>query len=189
MKDNEPFREAASHLAEGKVILCPTDTIWGLSCDATNSEAVNKIYSIKGRSLEKSFIVLVNSYRMINQLFSSIPDIAWDLFDQAQEALTLILDNASYVAPSVINKDGSLAVRFVKSGECNKILTAFGKPIVSTSPNFSGQPSPGSFREIDEGILDQVDYTYPIHQNSGDAKKPSKIIKLSPKGEVYIIRK
>lgn len=187
MKTSDSAKQTAKELREGKVILCPTDTIWGLSCDATNEAAIKKIYSIKKRQEDKSFIVLVNSNRMVNQIFKEIPAVAWDLFDLS-EATTLILDDAGFVAPNVISEDGSLGVRFVKSGECAKILNAFQKPIVSTSPNVSGLPSPLSYNEIDENIKTKVDFIYPENHTSEVINKPSKIIKIGKNGEVRIIR-
>lgn len=181
--------ECAKRLKEGEIILCPTDTIWGISCDASNEEAVQKIIKLKGRSEEKSFITLINSDRMVNQYFKELPEVAWDLFDLATEPLTLVLDGGQHLAPSVINKDGSLAVRMIKSGSCFELIRKLNKPMVSTSANFSGEPTPLTFFDIPEKIKLSVDYIFPFEQTSSPRTKASKIIRLGVNGELKILRK
>lgn len=187
--DQEAINESVEHLRNGEVILFPSDTIWGLSCDATNQEAVDKIIKLKGRSEEKSFIVLVNSDRMINQCVKDFPAVVWDMIDLADKPLTLVLDGGQYVAPKVINTDGSLGIRNVKSGAIFELIQKFNKPIVSTSPNFSGAPTPTSFDTIDEKIKQGVDYIYPNDQKKPSLSSPSKIVRIASNGQVNILRK
>lgn len=189
MELKEALKTISNSLKSGEVILCPTDTIWGLSCDATNADTVNKIIDLKGRDQSKSFIVLVNSYRMINQIFKEIPDVAWDLIDLTEDPLTLVLDDASFVAPNVLNQDGSLGIRMIKSGICFDILNAFNRPMVSTSANFSGQTTPLTFEAIDSEIKSKVDSIFPVELVKQNLGKPSKIIKINRKGEISILRK
>lgn len=188
-ESNEAIETCVEHLKNGKIILFPSDTIWGLSCDATNIEAVEKLIQLKGRSEDKSFIVLVNSDRMINQCLQDFPEVVWDMIDLADKPLTLVLDGGRYVAPKVINKDGSLGLRKVKSGPIFDLITKFNKPIVSTSPNFSGAPTPLSFNEIDEELKQKVSYTFPYMQAQTNSMSPSKIVRIKSNGQVNILRK
>ena len=187
--EQEAINTSVDHLKNGELILFPSDTIWGLSCDATNSEAVDKLIQLKGRSEEKSFIVLVNSDRMINQCVKDFPAVVWDMIDLADKPLTLVLDGGQYVAPKVINNDGSLGIRNVKSGPIFELLQQFNKPIVSTSPNFSGAPTPTSFDAIDNKIKESVNYIYPNNQKNPSLLPPSKIVRIASNGQVKILRK
>ncbi len=180
--------EAVDALRLGKPILCPADTIWGLSCDATNQEAVSQIYELKKRSLSKSMVVLVNSDSMINQSIKEIPEVAWDLIDLADKPLSIIMDATTYLAPNVVHEDGSVAIRMVKSGFIYDLLQKFRKPIVSTSPNFSGDPTPLSFKDINADLVRQIDHVVPEEFDKDLTGAPSKIIKLSNSGEISIIR-
>lgn len=189
MTKSEATQEAVEHLKNGEVILCPTDTIYGLSCDATNAAAVQKIIDIKGRSTEKSFIILVNADRMVNQCFKDIPEVVWDMIDLSDSPLTLVMEGGQYVAPNVLNKDGSLGMRSIKEGSINDILRKFNKPIVSTSPNISGEPTPMQFEAIDDSIKSQVDFIFPNFADEKMSGKPSKILRIRPNGEVNILRK
>jgi len=188
-ESQEAIQKGVEHLKNGELILFPSDTIWGLSCDATNIEAVEKLIEIKGRSEEKSFIVLVNSDRMINQCLKDFPEVVWDMIDLADKPLTLVLDGGQYVAPKVINKDGSLGLRMVKSGPIFDLIQKFNKPIISTSPNFSDTPTPLSFNKIEEKIKQKVAYTYPFMQNQTNSPSPSKIVQIKSNGQVKILRK
>ncbi|MEX2379670.1 MAG: Sua5/YciO/YrdC/YwlC family protein, partial [Vicingaceae bacterium] len=165
------------------------DSIYGISCDATNEEAVQKIIDLKGRSADKSFIVLINSDRMINQCFKDIPEVVWDMIDFSESPLTIVMEGGQYVAPKVLNPDGSLGMRSIKSGSINDILRRFNKPIVSTSPNFSGESTPMNFNEINEGIKSAVDFVFPDFLDDKMSGQPSKIIRIKPNGEVKILRK
>lgn len=188
MKNKEAIIEAAQHLKEGKLILFPSDTVWGLSCDATNQAAVERLIQLKKKSTSKGLIVLVNSDRMINQCIKDVPEVAWDMIDFSEQALTLILEKGQFVAPDVIHDDGSLGIRKVKTGAINDLLFKFNRPIVSTSANFSGLPTPTSFSAIDEQLKNTVDYIYPFDQKEKNASE-SKIVRIKGNGEVEILRK
>lgn len=189
MNEKDAIKEAKDQLAAGNVLLFPSDTIWGLSADATNPEAVEKVIDLKGRSEDKSFIVLIHSDRLLYQCIKEIPEVVWELFDLASSPLTIVLNTGQFVAPNVINKDGSLGIRMVKSGSSFELLKAYNKPIISTSPNFSGEPTPRSFEEIDPKLKEQVDYIYPQQLAKGLRTQPSKIIAVGTDGEVKILRK
>jgi len=188
MNDKQAIEKAGESLKSGGVILCPTDTIWGISCDATNEKAVEKLKSIKNRPANKSFIVLINSIRMLNQIFKEIPNAAWDIMEYADSPLTLILDEASYVSENVMAEDGSLGVRMVRSGLCLKVISALNRPLVSTSANFSQEPTPLHYEAIKPELKAKLDFCFPNTITYKPATKPSKIIKIKRNGEVRIIR-
>ncbi len=175
-------------LKKSGTILYPTDTIWGIGCDATSEKAVEKIYHIKKRMESKSLIILLDDTSKINQFVSSIPDIAWDLMKKVRRPLTIIYPNARNVARNVIAEDGSIAIRIVRNEFCRQLIQRFGKPIVSSSANISGEPSPLVFKNISEEIIRQVDYVVNLYQDVLEQFRPSQIIKLNEKGEFKIIR-
>lgn len=188
MKDlNTVVHEAFEVIKNGGVILYPTDTVWGLGCDATNEEAINKIYEIKKRSLNKSMIILVNE-RLMHQVFSNIPEVAWQIIDLSEKPTTLILDDPKIVAKNIIADDNSLGARLVKEEFCHKLLERMKKPLVSTSANISNEPTPKSFKDIAHEIKAMVDYIVPLNQDK-ICDKPSTIIKLTNDSQVKIIRK
>jgi L-threonylcarbamoyladenylate synthase len=189
MTKSEAIQEAVEQLKKGNLILCPTDSIYGISCDATNEVAVQKLIELKGRSSEKSFIVLINSDRMVNQCFKDTPEVVWDMIDLSEKPLTVVMEGGQYVAKSVLNQDGSLGMRSVKSGSIHEILRKFNRPIVSTSPNISGQSTPMTLNEIDESIKSAVDFVFPEFSDEKMSGMPSKIIRIRPNGEVNILRK
>lgn len=189
MNEKNAIYEASNALKAGKVLLCPSDTIWGLSADATNEEAVQKIIDLKGRDQSKSFIVLLNSDRLLNQCYKDLPEVVWDLVDYADQPLTVVLNDGRYVASNALNQNGSLGFRMIKSGSCFEILKAFNKPIVSTSANFSNEPTPLVFEDIDNTLKSKVDYIFPQGLAKGMSGKASKIISISPNDEVKILRK
>ena len=189
MNQKEAIYETIDHLKKGEVILFPSDTIWGLTCDATNAEAVERLIELKGRSTHKSFIVLVNNDRMVNQCIGDIPAVAWDMMDLAESPLTLVLDKGQFVANNVINQDGSLGIRMVKNGPIEELVHRFNKPLVSTSANFSGEPSAMSFQKINPVLKEKVDYVFPIQQDAPSSTKASKIVRIRNNGEVEILRK
>ena len=188
MSEKEELFKVSQLLKDGKSILYPTDTIWGLGCDATNEEAVQKIQKIKGRAMDKSFIILVNSDAMLNRYIPEISEVAWDLIDLSEKPLTIIFPSAGKLAKSVINKDGSVAVRMVKSGFCAQLLQRFNHPIVSTSANISGEDSPNTFEDISTPIKEAVDHVVPKEFAGESTGKASSIIKLDMNGRVKIIR-
>ena len=183
------IEKALTVLKAGGIILYPTDTIWGLGCDATNEEAVAKISAIKGRSADKSFIILLDTDAKLQSYVSDVPEVAYDLIEFAEHPLTLIFSGAKNLAKNVINTDGSVGVRIVKHEFCTQLVQRFRKPITSTSANFSGQPSPQFFDEIDPGIIDAVDHVVDWEQELRTPKKPSSIMKLGPGGQFSFIRR
>lgn len=184
----EIIKETITYLKEGKTILYPTDTIWGIGCDATNAKAVQKVYKIKRREESKSMIVLLDSADKLGDYMKKVPEVAYDLIENMENPLTIIYPEAIGFAKNVIAKDKSIAIRVVKNEFCIELIKAFGKPIVSTSANISNEPAPLTFSKISEQIKDEVDYTVDLYQNQINKVKPSTIIKLEADGEFKIIR-
>ncbi|TRW23049.1 threonylcarbamoyl-AMP synthase [Flavobacterium zepuense] len=184
---NTEVHNAFEAIKNGGIILYPTDTVWGIGCDSSNPEAVQKIYDLKQRVESKSMIVLMNSDRMMHNVFKEIPEVAWQLIDLSEKPTTLVLDNPRNVAPNLIASDKTLGVRLVKDPFCFKLMERMKKPLVSTSANISGRPTPNSFKEIDHHILDGVDYIVNLHHDK-IAAKPSTIIKLGNDLTVKVIR-
>jgi L-threonylcarbamoyladenylate synthase len=182
------IQKAVSVLKKGGNILYPTDTIWGIGCDATNVKAADKIYSIKGRSKKTSFIVLVHEPDMIRKYVESVPGILWDLLDSLDFPTTIIYSNAKNLARNVVAADGTIGIRLVKEGFCHNLVKAFNKPIVSTSANFTGEAAPLVFREIPQNLIDTVDYAVTTGRDNLQKAKPSTIIRLKPNGEFDVIR-
>ena len=185
---NTEVHNAYEVIKNGGIILYPTDTVWGIGCDATNEEAVKKIYALKKREESKSMIVLVNGERMMHQVFNEIPEVAWQILDFAKNPTTLILDKPKNVAKNLIAEDNSLAVRMVNEPFCFKLMERMKKPLVSTSANISGMFTPKSFKEISPEIIKGVDYVVNLHHEK-ICDKPSTIIKLTLDSQVKVIRK
>ena len=183
------IRNAVEVLRKGGIILYPTDTIWGIGCDATNPDAVKRVYEIKQREDSKALICLVDSANRMQRYFRNVPDVAWDLIEYAEKPLTLILDNAVNVAPNLLAEDGSLGMRVTKEQFSQQLCYRFQKAIVSTSANISGEPSPKSFYDIPEAITSKVDYIVQFARGRKTDGKPSSIIKLAADGAVSVIRK
>ena len=175
-------------IAKGGIILYPTDTVWGIGCDATNEEAVKKIYALKQREETKSMIVLMNGDRMLHSVFHSIPEVAWQILDLSEKPTTLILDQPKNVAKNIIASDNTLGMRLVKEPFCFKLMERMKRPLVSTSANISGEPTPQSFKEISPAIINGVDYVVQLHHDKVNGK-PSTIIKLTQEAQVTVIRK
>lgn len=173
----------------GGVILYPTDTIWGIGCDATNPEAVKRVYEIKRRDDSKALITLVDSEAKIEFYVRDVPNVAWNLIDVSDSPLTLIYDGARNLAPNLIADDGSVAIRLTKEPFSSRLCRAFRRAIVSTSANVSGEPSPKTFSQISEEVLSAVDYVCTSRRNEREPHKPSSIIKIGADGEIKIIRK
>ena len=186
---DEEIKNALAVLHKGGSILYPTDTVWGIGCDARNKEAVNKLFKLKERALYKSVVVLVCDEKMINRYVKQVPAIAWDLIETTEEPLTIIYPDGRMLAENVINADGSVGIRIVKDEFCRNLIHKFGKPIVSTSANVSGEASPSSFNEIKLDIMNKVDYIVNLRQKENNNTKPSAIIKVAMNGEIKIIRK
>ncbi|MFW0716894.1 L-threonylcarbamoyladenylate synthase [Pedobacter sp. N23S346] len=185
----EEINKALEVLKNGGVILYPTDTIWGLGCDATHADAVEKLLKIKNRPAEKSLIVLLDVDSKLQSYINEVPEVAYDLIEYAENPLTIVFPGAKNLAPNVINNDGSVGIRIVKHDFCTPLIQRFRKPIVSTSANLSGKPSPKFFDDIDPEILDLVDLVVDFEQENRNIKKPSTIMKLSPGGQFEFIRK
>jgi L-threonylcarbamoyladenylate synthase len=188
MDINTEVHKAFEVIQNGGIILYPTDTVWGIGCDATNAEAVEKIYALKQRAESKSMIVLMNGEKMIYNIFKDIPETAWQIMDLSEKPTTLILDNPRNVAPNLIAEDKTLGMRIVKEPFCFKLMERMKKPLVSTSANISGMFTPKSFKEIAPEIIKGVDYVVNLHHEK-ICDKPSTIIKLSLDNQVKIIRK
>lgn len=186
---HDDISKALQILRDGGIILYPTDTIWGIGCDATNDAAVKRVYALKQREDNKSMIVLMDSADRMFSYIDEIPEIADQLIEVAEKPLTLILNGAKNLAPSVVNQsDGSIGIRVVKDEFCHKLIQRFRKPIVSTSANISGTPSPSIFDEIDEQIIEGVDYVVKHKQTDLMKSLPSGIIKVGKDGGISIIR-
>ena len=185
----EEIKTVVKLLKEGKVILYPTDTIWGIGYDATNSEAVKRVYEIKKRIDSKAMIVLLDLPEKISLYIKQVPEIAWDIIDCADEPLTIIYPEAIRIAKNLIAEDGSVGIRITKEQFSKDLIYRFNKPIVSTSANISGEPSPACFADISDEIKNSVDYIVKYSQNFNQKSKPSGIIKVGLNGEVWVIRK
>lgn len=188
MQINTEVHNAFEVIKNGGIILYPTDTVWGIGCDATNEEAVKKIYALKQREETKSMIVLLNGERMMHNVFKEIPDVAWQILDLSEKPTTLILDNPRNVAKNIVAEDNTLGVRIVTEPFCFKLMERMKKPLVSTSANISGMFTPKSFKEISPEIIKGVDYVVNL-QHDKVCKNPSTIIKLSLDSQVKVIRK
>lgn len=192
MTQQEDIQNAIQTMRKGGVILYPTDTVWGIGCDATNAEAVAKVYKIKQRDDSKALICLIDSDHRMQRYFRDIPSVAWDLFDSIAESskpTTVILDNATNIAENLVAEDGSLAMRITKETFSHELCFRFQKPIVSTSANISGQPAAANYGDIDPQLLEAVDYVCFSRRNEHKPHTPSSIIKLAKNGEITIIRK
>ncbi|NJB72437.1 L-threonylcarbamoyladenylate synthase [Saonia flava] len=184
----EEINKSIEVLKKGGLILYPTDTVWGIGCDATNEEAVKKIYALKKRVDTKTMICLVANDFMLERHIKKVPDVAYDIIDLSEKPTTIVYDNPQGVAKNLIASDNTLAIRVATDKFCQYLINNFKKPLVSTSANLTGNPTPTSFKEIDQAILKGVDYIVNLHQDKKMAN-PSSIIKLSNSGIVKVIRK
>lgn len=182
------LRTATEVLKNGGLILYPTDTIWGIGCDATNEKAIEKVYSLKKRQDEKSLLILLDVADKLPDYVDEVPEIAWNLIEVADKPLTIIYPGARNLAGNLISADGSIGIRIVQDEFCKKLIHRFGKPIVSTSANISGNPWPATFHKIDHNLVKAVDYVVKHRQEDPERGKPSGILKLSVRGEVQVIR-
>jgi len=175
-------------LRKGGVIIYPTDTIWGIGCDATNEAVVKRIYEIKRRSDSKSMLTLLDSSDRLHLYVDDLPDIAFDLIECADKPLTIIYSGAKNLAANLIASDGTVGIRITKEAFSQALCKQFGKPVVSTSANFSGEPAPANFSEINPEIFRLVDYVVNYRSDEIQKSKPSSIIRLGKNGEIKIIR-
>ncbi|MBT8271407.1 MAG: threonylcarbamoyl-AMP synthase [Flavobacteriaceae bacterium] len=183
----EEIKRAIAALRSGKLILYPTDTVWGIGCDATNYDAIRKIYELKQREEAKSMICLVSDIKMLQRYVESVPEAAYDIIKLSAKPTTIIYDKPKAVAENVISSDNTLGIRVASDNFCRSLVAAFKKPIVSTSANISGQPTPLGFDQISEDILKGVDYVVNLHRQKR-SEKASSIIKLTNDGQVTVIR-
>ncbi|MGL4851393.1 MAG: L-threonylcarbamoyladenylate synthase [Phocaeicola sp.] len=184
----EEIKKACDVLRRGGVILYPTDTIWGIGCDATNEEAVKRVYEIKQRVDSKAMLVLVDNDVKVDFYVNNAPDVAWSLIEFATKPLTIIYDDARNLAPNLVAEDGSVGIRVTQEPFSKELCYRYRKAIVSTSANISGQPSPVSFADISDEVKQAVDYIVAYRQDEKGGAKPSSIIKLGNGGQVKIIR-
>ena len=192
MTREEDIRQAVEIMRKGGVILYPTDTVWGIGCDATNAEAVKRVYAIKQRDDSKALICLVDSDARMQRYFRNVPDVAWQLIDSLAEGgkpTTLILDGAINLAENLIAEDGSVGIRITNEPFSKELCYRFQKAIVSTSANISGEPAAQNYCDIDPRIIEAVDYVCWSRRQEHKPHTPSSIIKLKENGEVTVIRK
>lgn len=189
MKTEEDIRNAVEVMRKGGVILYPTDTVWGIGCDATNADAVAKVYQIKKREDSKALICLVDSDARLQRYVRQVPNVAWELLDCVDKPTTVILDGAVNLAPNLIAEDGSIALRITQEAFSKELCYRFQKAIVSTSANISGEPTAQNYCDISQEIIDAVDYVCWTRRQEHKPHTPSSIIKLGLGGEVEIIRK
>ena len=184
---NNQIQKTISHLKKGNTILYPTDTVWGIGCDATNYNAVKKIYKIKQRDKTKTMIILVDSITMLKKYIEKIPQTAYNIIKLATKPTTIIYDNPVNIAENLIAEDNTLAIRITKDHFCQQLIKQFKKPIVSTSANLSGEATPQHFSQINPQILKEVAHIVNLYHDK-TCNKPSSIIKLANDGTVKVIR-
>ncbi|WP_156306293.1 L-threonylcarbamoyladenylate synthase [Sphingobacterium endophyticum] len=187
--DKEDLNKALETLKSGGLILYPTDTIWGIGCDATNPDAVEKIFALKGRDKGKSMIILLENDYQLEGYVKDVPDVAYELIEATDKPLTIIYSNAKNLAENVVAEDGSIGIRIVQHPFCEQLLQRFRKPVVSTSANISGEISARNFSEISEEIINGVDYVVKFGQHELANGTASTIMKLDPSGKFEFLRK
>jgi L-threonylcarbamoyladenylate synthase len=174
---------------EGGIILYPTDTIWGIGCDATNTEAIKRIYKLKQRDEAKSMIILLDTENKLESYVSDMNPLAYDLIEYAENPLTLVMPGAKNISKALISSDGSIGIRISKYPFCQQLIQRLRKPLVSTSANISGKASPQYFSQIETEIIEGVDYVVDLEQHSMEIKTPSTIMKLAPNGSFEFLRR
>lgn len=188
MTFEEDIKQAVDCLKNGGLILYPTDTVWGIGCDATNPDAVKRIYDLKRREESKSMLVLVDSDGALERIVDDIPEVAWQLIDAAVDPLTIIYDHPKNVATNLLANDGSLGIRITDEKYSKELCRRLRRPLVSTSANISGNKAPGIYSDISEEIKSGVDYVASYRRDDTEAPSPSNIIKVSEGGLVKVIR-
>jgi len=183
------IEQALDVLKRGGIILYPTDTIWGIGCDATNPEAIEKVNELKGRSKNKNLIILLDTDSKLSSYVREVPDVAYELIECSDKPLTIIYSGARNLSPNLIAADGTIGIRIVKHAFCEELIHRFRKPIVSTSANLTNHPSPKNFSEIEEEIIQGVDYVVNYQREDQQKNSASTIIKLGPSGQFDLIRK
>ena len=188
---SEDIKAAVEVLRRGGIILYPTDTVWGLGCDATNSEAVKKVFAIKQRADAKALITLVGSLAQLERTVDGIPEVAYQLLEFSDKPITIVYDGvlpSARIAPELLAPDGTIGVRVTNEEFSRGLCRAFGKPLVSTSANISGKPTPENFSEISPELLEAVDYVCKSRRDDKTPSKPSTVMRLSEDGSFKIIR-
>lgn len=189
MTRQEDIQKAVEVMRKGGIIIYPTDTVWGIGCDATNPEAVAKIYKIKHREDSKALVCIVDSDARLQRYVRNVPDVAWQLIDAVVKPTTLILDDAVNLAPNLIAEDGTIGIRITNEPFSKELCYRFQKAIVSTSVNISGKPAAQNYCDISEELLSAVDYVCSSRRQEHKPHQPSTIIKVGTTGEINIIRK
>ena len=181
------MEKALETLKNGGIILYPTDTVWGIGCDATNPEAIDKIKEIKGKNAQQPLLILVESERRLQDLVE-VPEMAWEIIDLSEKPVTIVYENPKNLPKELLAEDGSIGIRLVKDDFCKKLIGKLNKPLVSTSANFMGAKTPLKFAEIAQGIIDAVDYAVEDNREKTSKYASSSIIKIWQDGRVKIIR-
>ena len=181
------MKNASLNIKNNQIILYPTDTVWGIGCDATSEKAVAKIYAIKQREETKSLVILVSSLEMLKKYVAEVPNKALEILEKATNPTTIVYDHPIGIAKNAIGKDNTIAIRIASDDFCKKMISDFGKPIISTSANISGEPTPKQFSEISPAILKAVDYVVDLHHDK-ICEKSSTIIKVTNQNQVTVIR-
>ncbi len=187
-KLKEEIERSVTLLKQGKILLYPTDTIWGIGCDATNSKAIGRIFKLKNRQEQKSMIILLDSIDKLKQYVENVPAIAYDLIENAASPITIVFNKAKNLPKKLLASDGTIAIRIVHGDYCAGVIRQLGHPLVSTSANISGEPSPQTFHQISEIIKEKVDYVVAVHQSHIHTIRPSTLIKLEGNGTFSILR-
>lgn len=185
----DEIKKAIEVMRKGGVILYPTDTVWGIGCDATNPDAVKRVYEIKKREDSKALICLVDSDARLARYVRNVADVVWDMIELTTKPLTIIHDNPVGLADNLLAEDGSVGIRITSEEFSKELCFRFQKPIVSTSANISGEPTPKTFDDIPEEIKNAVDYVVKYNRQCREKHQPSSIVKVKPNGEFVIIRK
>ena len=180
--------ESLGVIKRGRLLLYPTDTVWGIGCDATNADAIDKVYALKKRKESKALICLVSDMKMLNQFVEEIPEVAYNILKYADQPTTIIYDKPIRVAENLVGEDNTLGIRIVQDEFCRSLIKKMGRPLVSTSANISGEKTPMRFPEISKPILEGVDYIVNL-QRKHKSTKSSTIIRLSNDGQVKVLRK
>jgi len=188
MKTEDDIAKAVEVLRSGGVILYPADTVWGIGCDATNAEAVAKVYEIKQRDDSKAMICLVDSEARMSRYVRDVPDVAWDVIELASKPTTVVVEHGVNLAPNLLAIDGSVAMRVTREDFSRQLCYRFQKPIVSTSANISGHPAAQNYRDIAPELLEAVDYVCWTRRGEHQPHTPSSIIKINADGSFHIIR-
>lgn len=187
--NRDDINQALETLKNGGLILYPTDTIWGIGCDATNPEAIEKVFALKGRDKSKSMLILLHNDNQLASYVKEIPEVAYELIEVTERPLTIIYSGAKNLASNALAEDGSIGIRIADHPFCQQLLQRFRKPIISTSANISGEPSALTFDAISETIKGGVDYIVEYGQKDHQKGKPSMIMKLEPSGKFDFLRK